>query len=895
MKKSIYYTSELTVLIQLLQAGSFRVIVHDPENKCKTDDGLQFITNRSKDTLRKLLVISKLEKTIVFNLSQETIHTLDTAILVEFHNGHTPDGIIQKSFNYICNRDESMRWLYPSGSQKPLFLSFYNFNYWKANLYKFLVKTAFAMKMSWLVPDGKLYVYTHPSFQWFPFLDQAKEKAEYAIFSGTAGPNRKVVIAEAKNNQITHFIKLGLTDRSVKNIIHEAKMICSLGGFENTNYSLPKATIINAAAIGISSVQKDRVDKQSYFSTIHANFLKTLYNSTSSKITYKEAIFAPLIEERLNRIASHPQLQSTRFAAALLSKLSLLHQKINRTNPRIPIACMHGDFTPWNCVLSGQELSIFDWELAATEHPILFDLFHYVIQSQVFTKRADCEKIELALKNALELPASMDIVSSYKVDVSLHFQLYLLLNTSYYLDLYLNQQNLHQEAFQLFSVWNYFLSQEIEPNDIQQYRINFIKDFFSFLTPLKYVVLKNAGKPIATLSMESDIDILINKTDKESIINWIYAYVDVEKIKCIRKSFMTTLQLFFLDNSFLSIDLLHEFHRKEFNYIEKDILLTGTVVENDIKILPSHLDYLYIFLFYQLNYSDIPEKYTSQFLQLNESEKSKILVVLKEHAGVTMSEISKTFAYKAETRKLIVYHLSKQSANKLLKKAGRYIAYQGNVMTDLIKNRGFVLTFSGVDGAGKSTILFEIKDMLQKKYRRKVVIIRHRPSLLPIISALKYGKEEAEKRCVESLPRQGTNKSFFSSLARFAYYYSDYIFGQVVVYFKYILRGYVVLYDRYYFDFIVDSKRSNISINKGFIKKLYRFVFKPQLNFFLYAKPEIILQRKKELSAGDITSLTSEYKHLFHELGAPPQYMCIENIEKAKTIYKIEHAVIQLQ
>jgi len=205
-----------------------------------------------------------------------------------------------------------------------------------------------------------------------------------------------------------------------------------------------------------------------------------------------------------------------------------------------------------------------------------------------------------------------------------------------------------------------------------------------------------------------------------------------------------------------------------------------------------------------------------------------------------------------------------------------------------------MLTFSGVDGAGKSTILQEVKEMLQKKYRKKVVVIRHRPSMLPILSAWKYGKEEAERKCVESLPRQGKNKSLVSSFARFAYYYADYIVGQCLVYFKYTLRGYIVLYDRYYFDFIVDGKRSNININKSFIRNLYRFVYKPQLNIFLYASPDVILKRKKELSAKDITQLTDAYTSLFGKLGHAPQYMCIENIDKGKTMQTIEQAFVQL-
>jgi thymidylate kinase len=162
--------------------------------------------------------------------------------------------------------------------------------------------------------------------------------------------------------------------------------------------------------------------------------------------------------------------------------------------------------------------------------------------------------------------------------------------------------------------------------------------------------------------------------------------------------------------------------------------------------------------------------------------------------------------------------------------------------------------------------------------------------LLPILSSVVHGKSEAEKRTREKLPRQGTNKSVISSLFRFTYYYLDYLVGQYYIYFRYTLRGYTVLYDRYYFDFIIDSRRSNIVLPKGFMKWCYHFIFKPQVNVFLFASPEIIRSRKQELSQEDITSLTTEYTQLFNELGksgSKQQYLVINNINLDDTIRRV--------
>ena len=208
-----------------------------------------------------------------------------------------------------------------------------------------------------------------------------------------------------------------------------------------------------------------------------------------------------------------------------------------------------------------------------------------------------------------------------------------------------------------------------------------------------------------------------------------------------------------------------------------------------------------------------------------------------------------------------------------------------------MRNKVQIITFSGVDGAGKTTILREFTELLETKYLRNVVELRHRPSILPILSAIKHGKKEAEKKTMEVLPRSGKNKSKLSSYIRFFYYLMDYVFGQWVVYFKYTRKGIIVIYDRYYFDFINDARRTNINLDSRFLKFFYHFVFKPEINIFLYASPEIILSRKQEMDVGSIINLTDKYQKLFKTFSKEKngEYQCIENIHKEDTLRVIEN------
>jgi thymidylate kinase len=195
-----------------------------------------------------------------------------------------------------------------------------------------------------------------------------------------------------------------------------------------------------------------------------------------------------------------------------------------------------------------------------------------------------------------------------------------------------------------------------------------------------------------------------------------------------------------------------------------------------------------------------------------------------------------------------------------------------------------------VDGAGKSTVIENIRHQVEKRYRRKVVVLRHRPALLPMLSAWKEGREAAEERAAQRLPRQGNNQSTLSSLLRFAYYYTDYVVGQFIVQAKYVWRGYVVLYDRYYFDFINDGKRSNICLSPKLTSIGYRLLLKPKFNFFLYADVDTILQRKQELDGPSINALTGQYLGLFRRLSQRynhSQYITIENLALEQTLHII--------
>jgi len=438
----------------------------------------------------------------------------------------------------------------------------------------------------------------------------------------------------------------------------------------------------------------------------------------------------------------------------------------------------------------------------------------------------------------------------------------------------------------------------IQEQEGASHRSSFIEDFLQMMSDKRFALLKFHQEELSEISASSDLDVLIQEKDLIAIEKFIKENKTIIKIKVHHKSFMTTMELFFKDQSFVSLDLIHSLQRKLYKLLDENTLLEKVIHKNEnIRVLSPIHDFEFTFLFYQLNKADFPMKYFYVFSKLSMSRRKELTSYINQKYDLNQENIESLMDYTPHIFKKIMKKLSQQTVNQGLPKVYRLRSYILDTLVDLKKKRGFIVTFTGVDGAGKSTIISLVSTKLSEKYRKKVVLLRHRPSILPILSSYTHGKKEAEIRTLEKNPRSGNNTQFLSSLLRFLYYLTDYVVGQFYVYVRYVLRGKIVLYDRYYYDFVCDAKRSNIVLPSWITKTFFALICKPKINFFLYADPKVILKRKQELDKQTIIELTNSYRTLFltyNKKYKRSHYTQIENIDCQKTIDKIMGKVTEL-
>lgn len=429
---------------------------------------------------------------------------------------------------------------------------------------------------------------------------------------------------------------------------------------------------------------------------------------------------------------------------------------------------------------------------------------------------------------------------------------------------------------------------------IGMHRKRFIESLFEYLQPGTYLWLKALPEHPVLVPEHSDIDLLVTKDALQGLIDFAGRSPLVMRSRVTRKSSVVYLELYFTDGSYLQLDLLTALVRKGLEYLPLEYLFAQQLERNGVSTCTPEVLLEHVLLFNFLNGSGLPARYAEYFLDFPLGDQQRLLGFIAGKYGIRFDSFRQMCTFRPAIKAGFLSFLRRQPANRFWNRMARTIAYARDTAGGA--RSGCLITFTGVDGAGKTTLLNELTSVLTEKYRRKVVVLRHRPSVLPILSAFVHGRQKAESMSAERLPRQGANVNRLSSLLRFIYYYTDYLVGQAYVRLRYQAQGYVVLYDRYYFDFIVDPRRSNIQIDEGLTRRMYRFVAEPDLNLFLYAEPEVILQRKKELPSADIVQLTRRYQDLFGELDSrgPGRYLCLENNDKAATMHAIVHHCAQI-
>ncbi len=174
------------------------------------------------------------------------------------------------------------------------------------------------------------------------------------------------------------------------------------------------------------------------------------------------------------------------------------------------------------------------------------------------------------------------------------------------------------------------------------------------------------------------------------------------------------------------------------------------------------------------------------------------------------------------------------------------------------------LAFTGADGAGKTTIIDMIEREMSAVYGKATEYFHFRPLLIPNLGEAAHSaglKKEVDREYDK--PHRGAKSGVVSSFVRLCYYTLDYLLGYWVKVKPQARITKLIIFDRYYNDVIVDSRRSSIHLNVKFLYLWGKlFVPKMRYNFLITADADVILKRKQELDREGIVSINTKMEYL---------------------------------
>ncbi|HBP89341.1 MAG TPA: hypothetical protein PKK23_02850 [Nitrospirales bacterium] len=168
---------------------------------------------------------------------------------------------------------------------------------------------------------------------------------------------------------------------------------------------------------------------------------------------------------------------------------------------------------------------------------------------------------------------------------------------------------------------------------------------------------------------------------------------------------------------------------------------------------------------------------------------------------------------------------------------------------------GIFIVFLGPDGSGKSTVLNRVKERLAPAFRRT-----------------RYYHLRPNWRCFSrktqatQSPHASPPRGVFASLFKLGLWWADYFIGYWLDIYRRLVSSTFVVFDRYYYDLLVDARRYRYGAPRCLAILVGKFIPKPDLVILLDAPPEILLQRKQEVEFEELVRQRAGYKKVVNSL-----------------------------
>ena len=180
-----------------------------------------------------------------------------------------------------------------------------------------------------------------------------------------------------------------------------------------------------------------------------------------------------------------------------------------------------------------------------------------------------------------------------------------------------------------------------------------------------------------------------------------------------------------------------------------------------------------------------------------------------------------------------------------------------HAMDRILQPTGGWIAFIGPDGCGKSFVIEAVTADFAPAFQ-KIVRYHLRPKSLPA---------RANSETPVTDPHGKPVRGGLYSMAKMLYLFADYWLGYVSSVRPAAMRTRLVVFDRYFYDILVDPRRVLYGGPAWLPKMLARLVPRPDLVLLLNASPEVLWSRKQEVPYEEVVRQQAAYLGVAREMG----------------------------
>lgn len=280
------------------------------------------------------------------------------------------------------------------------------------------------------------------------------------IFTGTVGDNRKAVVyGEGEAGKI--FFKIPIGNGSYELVQREMHSLEHVSSFQLQSIVYP-SLVDGYNLLSLSDVSNSECKPYEVVDDKAIALGAELYKKSKSSI-----LFSELAEKRslnmalLDDICILERMSNQKLKTNLIDVLSSCKSMFkDLSGTKIDCVFSHGDFTPWNCFHTENELIVIDWELSG-DYPLYFDVIHHAVTTNTLIGKPNFDDVLMALEYVRKKLKSNVQLNESIGRFHYYVRLYAFFNALYYSHKFMLQDlDIHIQAYALINTWNRLLKYE---------------------------------------------------------------------------------------------------------------------------------------------------------------------------------------------------------------------------------------------------------------------------------------------------------------------------------------------------------------------------------------------------------------------------------------------------